>query len=179
VELTADADLLPLFTQAMHESYAKTKGKGVASKVAALKSAEDKEALIREIHSDRVKAQEVRERATGLEASIFCLLHVPASGCQWLLTAAACLCCSVLRLVVILPWHPCCTLCPCAHHVQEAERKMARAARTLDHLERARREEEAPYLAQMAAARLVGGVVLSPTEYKNSWRWHQASAGHQ
>lgn len=38
---------------------------------------------------------------------------------------------------------------------QELERKLARLAKTMDHLERARREEEAPYLEAAYQDRLV------------------------
>jgi hypothetical protein len=41
--------------------------------------------------------------------------------------------------------------------LQELERKLAKLAKAMDHLERARREEEAPLVAQAAQRRIVSG----------------------
>ncbi len=51
---------------------------------------------------------------------------------------------------------------------QDLERRMNRMARNLDHLERAKREEEAPLLTDLAEKKAVGGGYTQHTRVKLS-----------
>lgn len=150
-QLRAERPLGRLPPQALYEASKKAKA-GQGAKGGALGPPDklDKRTLMQEAFTERMREQQVR----------------PRGGCCWCrrcwcrCACSPCRPCTLLRATprtALDPMRPALNPAARPHAPQELERKLAKLAKAMDHLERAKREEEAPLVAQAAQQRIVSG----------------------